>query len=298
MPPGDLGPPSMVVGLALALLASAGFAILDGIRKRIVLELSPTATAGLTNGAQAVVLLAIALASEGGVPDAPPTFYAVVAATAVINLVTTLMYLHAVRASPLSLTIPYLAFTPALLLVTAWLVLGEKPSPQGVAGVLLVTVGAYILPGGTSWRAPLAAIAREPGSRLMLTVALIWAVSAALDKLGVGLASGAYYGGLVFGLSSLMTLGYTAVRRPDDLRAARPLAGWLIVAAAVSAAALWAQFESYASLPVSYTIAIKRAGMIGSVVIGWRWFGEKDLRQRLGGAVIMVAGVAMIVVSV
>lgn len=287
----------MALGFLWALLASAGFAILDGVRKRLVQTLSPTATAGLMNGAQAVLLLSAALIGEGGIPDAPPAFYLVVLATAAINLCTTLMYLHAVRLSPLSLTVPYLAFTPALLLLTAWAVLDEQPSWRGAVGVVLVTVGAYVLPGVASWRAPLQALAREPGSRLMLAIAVIWSVSSALDKLGVGWASPAYYGGLVFGLSAALTLGYTIVRRPADLRAARAVWPWLLLAGAGSAAALWAQYASYATLPVSYTVAIKRAGMLGSVLIGWWWFGEGSLGERLAGAAIMVAGVLMIVVA-
>ncbi len=285
----------MAIGFLLALLASAGFAALDGVRKHIVQTLSPTATAGLVNGAQAVLLLGAAFYTHGGIPAAPPAFYAVVVVTAAINLVTTLMYLHAVRVSPLSLTIPYLAFTPALLLITAQVVLGEAPSLQGALGVLLVTLGAYVLPGLAHARAPLAALASEPGSRWMLGIAVIWSVSSALDKLGVGWSSAAYYGGLVFALSSAATLGYTIVKRPADLMVARTMVPWLVLAAVGSAAALWAQYASYAALPVSYTVAIKRAGMLGSVLIGWLWFGEQRVGERLTGAAIMVAGVLMIV---
>lgn len=287
----------MSEGLWLALAASLGFAALDGVRKHLVQQLSPITTAAIMNGAQAVLLLGVALLEHGGVPDAPPAFYGIVLVTAAINLGTTLMYLRAVQSSPLSLTIPYLAFTPALLLLTAWVVLGETPSLRGACGVLLVTLGAYVLPGVRAWRAPLAALAREPGSRAMLAIAFIWAVSSALDKRAVGWASPTYYGGLVFGLSAVATLGYTVVRRRDELHAARALWPWLTAAAVGSAGALWAQYASYATLPVSYTIAIKRAGMLGSVLIGWRFFGEGDLGPRLVGATVMVAGVLLIVLS-
>jgi drug/metabolite transporter (DMT)-like permease len=287
----------MSAGLWLALAASLGFATLDGLRKHLVQHLSPITTAALMNGAQAVILLSAALLEHGGVPHAPPAFYAIVLVTAVINLITTLMYLRAVQRSPLSLTIPYLAFTPALLLLTAWVVLGELPSVRGACGVLLVTLGAFVLPGVRTWRAPLAALAREPGSRLMLGVALIWAVSSALDKRAVGWASPTYYGGLVFGLSAVATLGYTVLYQRAELRAARAQWPWLTAAAVGSAGALWAQYASYATLPVSYTIAIKRAGMLGSVLIGWRFFGEGELGPRLVGASIMLAGVLLIVLS-
>ena len=81
----------MALGVLLALVASLGFAALDGIRKHIVQTLSPTATAGITIGAQAVLLLGAAVISQRGIPPAPPAFYAVVVVTSAINLVTSLM---------------------------------------------------------------------------------------------------------------------------------------------------------------------------------------------------------------
>jgi uncharacterized membrane protein len=45
---------------------------------------------------------------------------------------------------------------------------------------------------------------------------------------------------------------------------------------------------------VSYVIAIKRSGMLLSVLIGVIFFGERGLRQRLAGALLMSLGVALI----
>ena len=217
---------------------------------------------------------------------------------AAANLATTIMYLRALKLSPLSLTVPYLAFTPSLLLLTAWLVLGESPTVIGALGVALVTLGAYLLPGMKSWRAPIAALAREPGSRLMLLVAAMWALTSAIDKWGVRHASPALYGGLVYAGSSAATMGFTVLRHQDELTRARQRALVpVLLAGLVAALALFLQYASYASLPVSYTVAIKRAGMLGSVLIGWRFFGEKDLGSRLGAASIMVAGVLAIVLG-
>ena len=52
--------------------------------------------------------------------------------------------------SPLSLTVPYLAFTPVLLIFTSYILLGETLAAQGIAGVMVVTLGGYFLQSGNA----------------------------------------------------------------------------------------------------------------------------------------------------
>ena len=65
--------------------------------------------------------------------------------SAALRLVSLLLYQTAIQLAPLSVTIPYLSFTPAMLVVTAFLMIGEQPSAPGFLGVLVVTVGGYLL---------------------------------------------------------------------------------------------------------------------------------------------------------
>jgi hypothetical protein len=65
--------------------------------------------------------------------------------SAALRLVSLLLYQTAIQLSPLSVTIPYLSFTPAMLIVTAYLMIGEQPSWPGLIGVTVVTIGGYLL---------------------------------------------------------------------------------------------------------------------------------------------------------
>jgi uncharacterized membrane protein len=53
-----------------------------------------------------------------------------------LRLVALLLYQTAIQLAPLSVTIPFLSFTPAMLIVTAYLMIGEQPSLPGIIGVL------------------------------------------------------------------------------------------------------------------------------------------------------------------
>jgi len=66
---------------------------------------------------------------------ATPELGTLTVASAVLKVVTSAMYQRAVSVSPLSLTVPYLAFTPVLLLITAYVINGELPNPQGACAL-------------------------------------------------------------------------------------------------------------------------------------------------------------------
>lgn len=65
--------------------------------------------------------------------------------SAALRLLSLLLYQSAIQLAPLSSTVPYLSLSPAMLLVTAYLLIGEQPSWPGLVGVMVVTVGGYLL---------------------------------------------------------------------------------------------------------------------------------------------------------
>src|SRR5258708_15447404 len=78
----------------------------------------------------------------------------------------TLLYLGALQASPLSLCVPFLAFTPIFVIGTGYFMLGELPSTAKLAGVVLVVVGSLVMHRklvAVSWLEPVRAVVREKG---------------------------------------------------------------------------------------------------------------------------------------
>lgn len=91
------------------------------------------------------------LAVEGSLPD-PSTFtnsnqfLVVVFITSFMAVLARLLYQRALSIAPLSLTVPYLAFTPAfVVLVSPIFLVGEVPSPLGMLGVFVVSISGYML---------------------------------------------------------------------------------------------------------------------------------------------------------
>ena len=134
--------------------------------------------------------------------------------------------MKAIKVSPLSLTIPFLSFTPVFMILTGFLVLGEVPNKWGVFGIGFVVAGSYALHSAEvthGYLAPFRAIFKEPGSWLMLIVSLLYSVLAVLGKKAIQHSSPVFFGFFftnpvsvrpsVSSLASLIAVGWSALPR-------------------------------------------------------------------------------------
>ena len=122
------------------------------------------------------------------IPELDNTFWLVTIVAIPLEIAAIILYTQAIKVSPLSLTIPFLALTPVFLIVTSFLFLGEFPDSSGLAGIMLIAFGAYMLnlkSRREGLLAPFKAIAREPGSLMMIGVALIYSITANLGKIAL-----------------------------------------------------------------------------------------------------------------
>lgn len=136
-------------GFGYAFAAAGGHTSIDALRKVASSKIPTLDMVGFVCIWDCIILTTIC-SYQGELPQfasvmATPELGTLTVASAVLKVVTSAMYQRAVSVSPLSLTVPYLAFTPVLLLITAYVINGELPNPQGFGGVLVVAAGGYLL---------------------------------------------------------------------------------------------------------------------------------------------------------
>lgn len=115
-------------------------------------------------------------------------FWTALFAGGLLNIITTVMYMKAIKHSDLSITVPMVTFTPLFLLITSPVMVGEFPDACGMAGVIIIVLGSYILNiryKQKGYLAPFKALIKEKGPRLMLGVAFIWSITSNFDKIGI-----------------------------------------------------------------------------------------------------------------
>lgn len=207
-------------------------------------------------------------------------------------------YMKALKASPLSLTLPFLAFTPGFVIVTGWLVLGEKITAGGFLGIVMIVTGSYVLNLSkvtSGFLGPFRAIAREPGSKLMLLVSFIYAFTSVIGKLAV-LHSNPYVFGSLYNitLTALMVALIPFSRAADPVKeiTKKPFAG-LMLGAAVSIS-VFSHFIAISMVQAAYMISIKRMSLLFGVLYGAWLFREERIMERLTGAVLMLIGAFLI----
>lgn len=293
-----------VLVLVACALAWSSF---DLVRKLLLDTIDPVPLVFLLAGFQ-TPLFALWNGATGG-PWVPEEGYLLPALLSVaLNIVSNVLFISAIKVSPLSLTIPLLSFTPVFTTLLAVPMLGEIPGPWELAGIVLVVIGAFALhvtPGSASatgsGSAPglgevFRAFVRERGSVMMAAVALMWSITPPLDKLAVGTSSSAFHGmvlsgGVAAGLGLLLAFQ----GRLGGVRAARGRPKLMVGALAASAIALAFQLVAIRIAFVSLVETVKRGLGNGAAVALGAWvFDESVGRWQWLAVVLMGAGVSMI----
>ncbi|MCF8030928.1 MAG: DMT family transporter [Desulfohalobiaceae bacterium] len=204
----------------------------------------------------------------------------------------------AIQLSPLSLTMPYLSFTPAFVIFTGFVLLGEVLNLWGILGVLSIAAGGYVLNvelgSGRGLLDPVKAVFREPGSWRMLVTAGIFSLTGVFGRMGVLHSSPMF-----FALTMLPALGSLFVATGFLLGRARISSLWkkprsALLAGLCVALEIICHHFSIALAKSAYMLAVKRLNTLISVIFGRFVFKERNIAVRLSGTLLMILGVAMI----
>lgn len=288
--------------LLLTLGSSLGWGAFDALRKQLARHVQPLPLAALLSLGQLPLFAAWAWLAPPRHGLAWGAYLPEALGSVTFNLVGNLLFLRAVQVSPLSLTIPFLSFSPVFSALLAFALLGETPSGRQLSGVALVVLGALLLnlprEDLARPRCLLRGLARERGSLLMLGTAAVWALGAVFDKRALRHAPASLHALVLSGLMSTALLTLLGARR--ELRALGRVTRCRGAFAGALGAACAAQALQLLALPrllVSLFEALKRCvGMSLAVVNGALFFGERVTGQKVSAIVLMGAGVVLLVV--
>jgi uncharacterized membrane protein len=206
------------------------------------------------------------------------------------------LFFRALQVSAIAHTMPFTAFTPVFLIPVAYVLLEELPSATGLAGILFVIAGAYgIHMSSGRLLEPFKMLFENRGTRWMLITALIWSVSATVDKVGVLASSQLFYAFFLNLCLSLMYLPHV-IRYQSQSRSV-VWDNWrgLVLFGIVMGLLMLVQFTALKYLLVSYVIAFKRTGVLVSVAFGAAVLGERNVVWNLVCTFLMVVGVFLLV---
>jgi drug/metabolite transporter (DMT)-like permease len=231
------------------------------------------------------------------IPELDNVFYLVAFLAVPLDIMAVLLYMKAIKVSPLSLTLPFLSLTPVFLIGTSYVILGERPDRFGFIGIMLVVIGAYLLNVHTisqGFLAPFKAIAEEKGSVLMIIVAFVFSIGACLGKIAVQHSSPEFFSVIYIFLLSLVLFIIISLKSKRFLSKSisRPVP--FILIGMLIAIMIITHLKAISLIEVSYMVSVKRLSILFGVLYGIMFFKETNIKERFLGATVMVSGIIVL----
>jgi drug/metabolite transporter (DMT)-like permease len=214
-------------------------------------------------------------------------------ASAVVETAYFVTLTTAYRVADFSLVYPIArGAAPALLALAAVLLLHERLSAGGVAGLGAIVVGLWLVAGTGRAAGPHAA----RGMALALLVAVCIATYSTIDGAAVRRVDATTYTGAMFLLAPVVFtpvtvrwFGWPALR--DALRSRT---GLIVLVGVLQAVAYLLVLFVYARAPVAYAGAIRESSIVLGALAGWLWLRESFGARRVAGALVTCGGIALI----
>lgn len=199
------------------------------------------------------------------------------------------------------LSLAYPLAQTSMIYVPLWgvLLLGERISPQGAAGILLIAFGAYCIQLG---RLSFSEAARpfrnlgNPSVQSALAAGLVYSVGSVIDKTGVMYYHPFYFTYLLVVFMLLIMSGnlLRPSQRPRILREWRQSRLLIFLSGPIMMASFTAFRYGLKLAPLSYAVPARQVGLLFGVLIGVIFLGETCGRIRVMAALLILAGVFLV----
>jgi drug/metabolite transporter (DMT)-like permease len=245
------------------------------------------------------LLISLALPFAGPFPAVSLQLLGLVVAGAACFVLYHLFNGRAYRSGDLSLTYP-LSQT-SMLWVPLWgaLLLGERFTWPGLAGIALIATGAWCVQlRALAWSEvvrPLRSL-NEPTVMAALAAGFIYSVGSIIDKTGVTAYDPFHFTYLlVICMFLLMSLNLARPRYRGRILAEWRHSRHLIM---ISGPIMMGSFMTFRFglklAPVSYAVPVRQVSLLVGVLIGTLFLGEECGKIRFTAALLILAGVALI----
>lgn len=233
------------------------------------------------------------------IPPLDRTFWLATVCALPLEIMALILYTKALKVSPLSVTVPFLALTPLFLIFTSNMILGESVSISGTAGILLMAVGAYTLNIHKARHAvmgPIKAIFREKGSVMMIGVAFIYSITSSLGKMAIEHSSPIFFGSFYFILVTVLFTPIAITMNRGNLSfTKKEIIPFVFIGFTYSIMIVF-HMLAMSLVNVAYMISVKRTSLLFGIIYGHFIFREERIAEKIAGGIIMLAGFILIII--
>lgn len=223
------------------------------------------------------------------------------AVAALLNVLAGILSFRAIRIADISLIAPISAFNPVFTTIISLFTLREIPSLKGVIGILTIVLGAYLLNLGSLKKGiltPFKKLFSNPGVLLALICMFIWAITPIFEKTAIIHTQPRVppFASLVansFLILALLPIMLKKSKNPLG-KIKINIKGYLLTGVLGGIAAA-AAFNAFNLSQLGSVTAIFKLSMLFNVFWGYLFLGEKEIKSRLLGSVVMFVGVLLLI---
>jgi drug/metabolite transporter (DMT)-like permease len=221
---------------------------------------------------------------------------------ALLAVAGNVLLVYALKSADLSVLGPINAYKSVISLVLGIFLIGELPTPLGVAGTLLILVGSYFVVDGAVDQPRSNAFVRffrDKGIQLRFAALGLSATEAVFLKRAILLSSPwtTFVLWSVLGLPIAAAAAALLLREKvhDDALVLRNHWRTYLSLAVTTGVMQLSTVLTFGKLQVGYSLALFQMSTLISVFLGYHYFQESQIRKRLFGSIVMVGGAVLIV---
>lgn len=204
----------------------------------------------------------------------------------------------ALQKGDLSVLGPINSYKSVVGIIVGIFLLGEIPNVWGITGILLIIYGSYFVLDTTkdrfSWT-----LLKRPEIQYRIWAMILTAIEAVFIKKIILSSSAtiAFISWCWFGtLFSLLFLLLYRLNLKDEIRkvSSKDISkyAWLVICIGTMQ---FATIYAFDHMPVGYALSLFQLSIIVSVLLGHKVFKEQDIRKKLIGSAVMIAGSIVII---
>ena len=198
---------------------------------------------------------------------------------------------------------PINSYKPVVGMIFGIIMLSEVPNPAGLLGIVLIISGSYFIVDKNIDRSRngfVNSFLKDKGIQLRIAALILSGIEAAFLKKALAystplitLAVWSITGFAVSGIASLLLINFNAGPVFKEAWNKKKTYFFLFVSTAAMQLTTLFVFEY---MQVGYALALFQTSALVSVVLGYKYFKEKNIRNRMIGSLLMVSGSVMIII--
>lgn len=226
----------------------------------------------------------------------------------IILSITTICLTVGFNKSDISIISPLLAFVPLFSIFPAIIVLNQVPTFLSGIGIVLVTLGAYMInieEKENGYLEPLKSLYYDDGARFAMYGVILSGMIPTFSKIGITYVSELMWLFLI-STSSTSILGLILVIKiklidkeslniRKSLNVSNMTIIFLFLVGLFNMLLALTQYFAYNYIDVAYVQAIKRLNILLAIIVGSLYFHEPKFKQRFTAGLVMICGVILII---